>query len=284
MAATNGQTKHEVLDSNSDRENMLEKMRTTNSIFMSPELFEKIYLSPQNKVSGDLRKTFANPTPLALGGFLLCLTPLSCDLMGWRGAGGSGAAGIATYFFFGGLLMLLGSLLEFILGNTFPFVVFGTFGAFWLSYGGTLQPYFNAAGSYSSDGLNQAEGLGTAGFANSFSFFLVFMGLLCLIYLIASIRTNIVFFGIFLSLVFAFGFLAGSFWHAGQGNASLASKLQIGGGACAFVTSMLGWYLFFVQVLASVDFPLSLPVGDLSNMIKGASDRRRDAHENHARV
>lgn len=28
----------------------------------------------------------------ALVGFLLSLTPLSCDLMGWRGAGGSGAA------------------------------------------------------------------------------------------------------------------------------------------------------------------------------------------------
>lgn len=28
----------------------------------------------------------------ALCGFLLSLTPLSCDLMGWRGAGGNGAA------------------------------------------------------------------------------------------------------------------------------------------------------------------------------------------------
>jgi hypothetical protein len=34
----------------------------------------------------------------------------------------------ATYFFYGGLLMTLGSLLEFLLGNTFPFVVFGSFG------------------------------------------------------------------------------------------------------------------------------------------------------------
>jgi succinate-acetate transporter protein len=48
--------------------------------------------------------------------------------MGWRGSGGSGAAGTGTYFFFGGLLMILGSLGEFIIGNTFPFVVFGSFG------------------------------------------------------------------------------------------------------------------------------------------------------------
>lgn len=29
-----------------------------------------------------------------LAGFLLALTPLSCDLMGWRGAGGGGAASV----------------------------------------------------------------------------------------------------------------------------------------------------------------------------------------------
>ena len=28
----------------------------------------------------------------ALAGFILSLTPLACDLMGWRGAGSSGAA------------------------------------------------------------------------------------------------------------------------------------------------------------------------------------------------
>jgi succinate-acetate transporter protein len=52
------------------------------------------------------------------------------DLMNWRGTGGAGvgSAGIGTYYFFGGLLMIMGSLLEWIVGNTFPFVVFGSFG------------------------------------------------------------------------------------------------------------------------------------------------------------
>ena len=45
----------------------------------------------------------------AIAGFIMTLTPLSCTLMGWRGAGGSGAANIGTYFFFGGLLMILGA-------------------------------------------------------------------------------------------------------------------------------------------------------------------------------
>lgn len=40
--------------------------------------------------------------------------------------GDSHKAGV--FFFFGGLLMILGSIGEWIIGNTFPFVVFGTFG------------------------------------------------------------------------------------------------------------------------------------------------------------
>ena len=39
--------------------------------------------------------------------------------MGWRGAGGNGAASTGVYFFFGGLLMILGGLGEFILVSVF---------------------------------------------------------------------------------------------------------------------------------------------------------------------
>ena len=142
----------------------------------------------------------------ALVGFLLSLTPLSCDLMGWRGAGGNGAADIGmsspkvreamseilimnvgVYFFFGGLLMILGSIGEWIIGNTFPFVVFGTFGAFWLAFAATLQPFYNAYGAYVTDPTTAAASMGqpgnpaglkTQGFNASFGFFLVFMGTL----------------------------------------------------------------------------------------------------------
>ena len=47
-----------------DRQETLNRMRTAGSVAMSPELFEKLYLTPQNNVHGDLRKTFANPTPI----------------------------------------------------------------------------------------------------------------------------------------------------------------------------------------------------------------------------
>lgn len=54
----------EHLDSSMDPDLALKQIRTTGSLSISPELFEKIYLSPQNRVSGELRKTFGNPTPV----------------------------------------------------------------------------------------------------------------------------------------------------------------------------------------------------------------------------
>ena len=47
-----------------DRGEALNKFRSATSVSMSPELFEKLYLSPQNKIKGQLRKTFGNPTAM----------------------------------------------------------------------------------------------------------------------------------------------------------------------------------------------------------------------------
>lgn len=55
---------HQHLDASHDSQTALKKIQTAGSISISPELFEKLYLSPQNQVKGDLRKTVGNPTPL----------------------------------------------------------------------------------------------------------------------------------------------------------------------------------------------------------------------------
>jgi len=267
-AATNG-GHGDHLHGDMDNETALKKIRTAGSVSISPETFEALFLSPQNRIKGDLRKTFGNPTPIALIGFLLSLTPLTCDLMGWRGAGGNGTAGNASYFGFGAILMIIGGFFELILGNTFPAVVFTSFGAFWFTYGGTLVPAFAATSGYAATG-----GANSPSYASSFAFFLLWMGFMCLLYLVCALRTNMIFVGIFFTLVMAFGFLAGAFWNIAEGQMDLAMKLQTGGGACAFITCLLGWYLFFIQILASVDFPFSLPVGDLSTKIKGKSDKK----------
>jgi uncharacterized protein len=39
---------------------------------------------------------------------------------------------------------------------------------------------------------------------------------------------------------------------------------------------MAGWYIFLAIMLAALDFPFGLPVGDLSTVIKGASVRAKE--------
>ncbi|KAL2002883.1 hypothetical protein VTN02DRAFT_5669 [Thermoascus thermophilus] len=241
------------------RDDALRKIRTAGSLTISPELFEKIYLSPKTRVKGELRATVGNPTPLGLVGFVLSLSPLACTLMGWRSSGGSGAATVGVFYFVGGILMILSSILEFIIGNTFTFVVLGSFGAFWFSLASTLTPFYGATD--------------VAQFNQSFAFYYLFWGILCFMYLVCSVRTNIVFMVIFLTLGVGFEVLAGANWQLANGNASLAHRLNVTAGALFFVTIIAGWYLFFVQLLASVDFPYTLPVGDTSHLVKGASEK-----------
>lgn len=261
-------------DTSSDE--ALRHIRTANTISISPELFEKLYLTPQKAVKGDLRGTFANPTPVALLGFLLSCTPLACELMGWRGAGGNGAATLGSYYFFGGLLMTLGGILEFVLGNTFAFVVFCSYGGFWFTLGSTLTPFYNAYGAYAPDPTKPYEGLTSKGFHASYGFFLLFMGFLSLLYLICALRTNLVFVTIFFGLFMTFVILTGSYWEIALDHASAAGKLQIASGAFAFLACLAGWWIFFAQMLASVDFPFQIPVGDISHLIRSGTERAQD--------
>ncbi|KAF4255183.1 hypothetical protein CNMCM8812_007745 [Aspergillus fumigatus] len=146
MDTEQGLKNHTAKTSPHDETAMASLTTIPTSVTLSAEQFEKLYLSPLTQRQGMLSKQMGNPTPLALGGFVITTTPLSCCLMGWRGATGSGIAFTGPIIFLGGGLLVLTSILEFILGNTFPCVVFGTIGAFWFAFGCTMTPAFNAAG------------------------------------------------------------------------------------------------------------------------------------------
>ncbi|KAF3914157.1 hypothetical protein AA313_de0209510 [Arthrobotrys entomopaga] len=51
---------------NESSKDRLDRIRTGATIPISAEMFEKLYLTPENRVHGDLRKTFGNPTPIAI--------------------------------------------------------------------------------------------------------------------------------------------------------------------------------------------------------------------------
>ncbi|KAJ6121099.1 hypothetical protein N7523_005379 [Penicillium sp. IBT 18751x] len=234
------------------------------SVTLSAEQFEKLYLSPMLHRQPALAKNLGNPTPLGLGAFVLSATPMACCLMAWRGAGGGGAAFSGVLILFGGLILVISSVLEFVLGNTFSSVVFGHLGAFCLAFGASMTPAFNSAAPYSPDGTSTLAGLHSAGFVNTFGFFFLFMALLMVIYTICASRINLPFVIIFLSLVVTFSLLAAAYWKIGSGDEVTGNHLTVGAGASLFVATMMGWWLLTAQLLDSVGFPLSLPVGDLS--------------------
>lgn len=61
-----GSVRHDDYATSKDekKSHPLQTVKSANSFTISPEMFEKMYLSPENQVKGDLRKTFGNPTPL----------------------------------------------------------------------------------------------------------------------------------------------------------------------------------------------------------------------------
>ena len=46
------------------RDSAIQRIKTAETISMSPELFERLYLTPQTAAKGDLRLTWGNPSPL----------------------------------------------------------------------------------------------------------------------------------------------------------------------------------------------------------------------------
>jgi len=103
------------------------------------------------------------------------------------------------------------------------------------------------------------------------------MGVLSFIFLICSLRTNIVFVLIFIAATLGFCLAAGAFWTTAKGMAIGAILLKGTGGAF-FVAAMCGWYLLAVIMFATLDLQFlgQLPVGDLSTVIKGRSQMKED--------
>ena len=197
--------------------------------------------------------------------------------MGWRGAGGDGTAGVGFYYWFGGLLMFTGGVLEWVLGNTFSATVYTSYGAFWFALGTTLTPAFNAYGAYATDPTQPWKGLQNSTYDASFGFFMLFMALLSLIYLVCALRTNVIYCVIFATLVMVFGFLTGYHWIKAIGHMQIAMKLEKAAGASGFISVLSGWYIFFSQMLASVDFPIVIPVvGSPPKLMFGSLQKASD--------
>lgn len=104
------------------------------------------------------------------------------------------------------------------------------------------------------------------------AFYPLCLGILSLIFLIGSLRTNLVFVLIFVCATIGFCFAAAAFWFTAQGAMAYGTELVVWTGACFFAACMLGWYLLLSIVVATMELPVpNLPVFDLSTVIPAKS-------------
>jgi len=247
--------------------------RQLTTVTLTPEQFEAMYLTPKHpRLQGDIANRVGNPTPLGVSAFLLAHMPLAMDLLNFQGAAAaSGVAMLGSFYACAGIGLYLACIMEWIIGNTFPSVVFGTFGGFWIAYGIIVQPTMGLAASFAPANFNStggitatAAGAATREYNAGLGMYFAVWGILCVVYFIAALRTNVPFAIIFLSLVFAFEFISAAYFHTGQGNLTTAAlEFRIAGGF-ALVTAIAGFYIDIVMLLAAVQFPVNLPAMDLS--------------------
>ena len=111
---------------------------------------------------------------------------------------------------------------------------------------------------------------------------------------VCTFRTNVLFVLLFTCITPACGCIAGIFLELANGNTERAHNCQLVGisppliashsltntpqtaGALLFCACCFGWYLFAGLILPTVDFPIPIPLGDLSTVIPGLTDLTGD--------
>jgi hypothetical protein len=73
----NGISPTRTHDTHIDNEEKL-RYELAKTVTLTPELYERLFISPKTQVKGDLRNTFGNPTPIGVLGFSVAVFPLAC--------------------------------------------------------------------------------------------------------------------------------------------------------------------------------------------------------------
>ncbi|MCY0849614.1 acetate uptake transporter [Sulfuracidifex metallicus] len=166
----------------------------------------------------------ANPGPLGLSGFALTTLILSFYNAGILSGSVSSVFGLAI--FYGGLAQIVAGILEYKEGNTFGYIAFFTYGAFWEWF------FFTASGLA---GAVPASGIGAV---------LIGFGIFTLVMWIGTFRAN-------LSLFMTFLLLWITFFLLGAGAIENSITLTHAGGIVGILTALVAWYTGLVQVVAS---------------------------------
>jgi uncharacterized protein len=177
----------------------------------------------------------ANPAPLGLTGFAVTTWMLSLVNAGYY-TGTSVPLVLATAFAFGGTAQFVAGLMEMPRGNTFGFVAFCAYGAFWWAFALFVQ-FFSA---------NVPAGF--------IGWWLALWGVFSLVMWIGTLALNRALQAIFLVLVITFFLLAGADLLA-------MPVLKMLGGYMGLVTAVLAFYLAAAEIINETHGRTVLPIG-----------------------
>jgi len=177
----------------------------------------------------------ANPAPLGLTGFALTTWLLSMVNAGWFGAPAVPLA-VASAFAFGGTAQFAAGLMEMPRGNTFGFVAFCAYGAFWWTF--ALLVEFFATNV-------------PAGFIG---WWLLLWGVFSFYMWVGSLALNRSLQAIFLALWITFFLLAGA-------DLGGIPTLKLAGGYMGLLTAALAFFLAAAEIINETHGRTVLPIG-----------------------
>jgi succinate-acetate transporter protein len=185
----------------------------------------------------------ANPAPLGLTGFALTTWMLSLVNAGYY-TGASVPLVLASAFAFGGTAQFAAGLMEMPRGNSFGFVAFCAYGAFWWSFALFVQFFATSV---------------PAGFVG---WWLVLWGVFTFFMWVGSLALNRALQAIFLALWITFFLL-------GVGDWTGIAALHHAGGYMGLVTAALAFYLAAAEVVNETHGRTVLPIGAPSAVVVG---------------
>lgn len=190
---------------------------------------------------------FGDPAPLGLSAFALTTSVLSLINMQSRSVTDPNIA-VGLAFGYGGIASFIAGMWDFALGNTFGALVFTSYGGFWISFATIYIPWFNIANA-SGYVDNPEEFMAAVGH------YLIYWAIFTFILTIATIRSSVTNFSLFLTLGFTFLTLAIGHYRGGDEDWLHA------GGVFGLISASLGWYLVCAGIWNKGNSYITLPVG-----------------------
>lgn len=184
----------------------------------------------------------ANPAPLGLFGFALTTWLLCMVNAGWL-PGSSVPIVVAMAFAFGGSAQFCAGLMEMVKGNSFGFIAFCSYGAFWWSF--ALFVTFFAKDVP----------------AGAVAWYLFVWGAFTFMMWVATFALNRTLFLIFLALW-------PTFWLLGLGDLLGSHVFGVLGGYGGLITALLAFYLAAAEIINETHGRTVLPIGKQPMMLK----------------